>query len=88
MEMQEQIDSKNDAMTAAAMIDAEYIIREDLAKGLKKSVRTLDRWHALRIGPPRTVIGKTILYRREAVSSWLRSREDGARDGRKRRRAA
>ncbi len=87
MEVTEQMSSKRDAM-AAQSIFTEYLGPHCLAKNLGVSTRTLDRWHSLRIGPPRTVIGKTILYRREAVSEWLRSREDGARDGRKRRRAA
>ncbi len=88
MQVAEQIDGKNDAMTAQSIIDAEYITPDCLAKDLKKSVRTLDRWHALRIGPPRTVIGRTILYRCESVSEWLRAREDGSRNGKRRRARA
>lgn len=52
-----------------------YINRDQLAEELSCSKRTVDRWHALRIGPPRTVIGRQILYRRDAVEAWLRSLE-------------
>jgi predicted DNA-binding transcriptional regulator AlpA len=49
--------------------------REDLAKQLGVSPRTIDRWHALRQGPPRVCIGRTILYRIDAVRQWLQKRE-------------
>jgi excisionase family DNA binding protein len=70
------------------IIATDFFTRESLSKDLGVSVRTIDRWVSLRLAPPRVVIGKLILFRREAVSEWLRSREDGARDGRKRRRRA
>ncbi len=43
---------------------AEYMSRDELADQLDRCARTLDRWHSLRIGPPRTIIGRRILYRR------------------------
>lgn len=52
-----------------------YLRREQLAAELGKSVRTLDRWETSRMGPPRVVCGKSILYRVESVRDWLRSRE-------------
>jgi hypothetical protein len=53
----------------------DYLGRDELAQELRTSVRTLDRWHTRRIGPPRTVIGRTVLYSIESVRSWLQSRE-------------
>ncbi len=35
------------------------------------SRRTLERWHALRIGPPRVRVGRLVLYKTEAVRRWL-----------------
>ena len=59
----------------AVLID-EYLQPPALAQQLDVSPRTLHRWHTQRIGPPRTTIGKTILYRRAAVQEWLLSREE------------
>jgi hypothetical protein len=52
-----------------------YVSREELAKELGKALRTIDRWETRRIGPPRVVIGRMILYRREAIRDWLLSQE-------------
>ena len=52
-----------------------YVNREQLAKELGKTLRTIDRWERRRIGPPRVVIGRMILYRKEAVREWLLSQE-------------
>jgi predicted DNA-binding transcriptional regulator AlpA len=52
-----------------------YVSREQLAKELGKALRTIDRWERRRIGPPRVVIGRMILYRKEAVQEWLLSQE-------------
>ena len=35
----------------------------------------IDRWHTLRIGPPRVSVGRKVLYRRDSVRAWLQSRE-------------
>jgi hypothetical protein len=56
-----------------------YLTKTRLANELETSPRTLDRWETLRIGPPRIVIGRTILYRRESVRAWLQSREQRGR---------
>ncbi len=47
----------------------------ECARGINKSPRTLQRWRRLKIGPPVTLIGKTILYRRDGVREWLLGRE-------------
>lgn len=48
-----------------------YFTPERLAKILGKSVRTLARWHELRVGPPRTRVGKQPLYDEEKLPGWL-----------------
>ena len=55
---------------------AEYMTRNELAKQLDRCARTLDRWHSLRIGPPRTILGRRVLYRRQAVAAWLLAQEE------------
>ena len=52
-----------------------FLRREELARQLGLSPRTIDRWQALREGPPRVHVGRTILYNVESVREWLRSRE-------------
>ncbi len=54
---------------------AEYLTPTQCAAELGIDKRTLERWHRLREAPPRTKIGKRVLYRREAVAKWLRSCE-------------
>jgi len=69
-------DGDHGAVMPAGSIVGEYMEPPELSRDLGISKRTLDRWHRQRIGPPRTVIGRTILYRRTAVQEWLRSREE------------
>ena len=54
----------------------DYITRHELAQLLGKSVRTLDRWHLRRIGPPRTRAGCSILYSKKMVTEWLQLRTE------------
>ena len=61
---------------------AGYMSRGELAKEIKRHPRTLDRWDSLKIGPPRTVLGRRILYRREAVAAWLRAQEEAPQNTR------
>jgi hypothetical protein len=53
----------------------DFVTREGLAEQIDKNPRTLDRWDALGIGPPRTRIGRTVLYRRTSVEKWLVAQE-------------
>lgn len=53
----------------------EYVSPAELAGELKICVRTLDRWDALREGPPRVKIGRRVLYRKSSVAAWLTARE-------------
>ena len=57
------------------LVLAGYLRREELARQFGLSPRTIDRWEALRKGPPRVCIGRTILYQVESVRDWLRSNE-------------
>jgi Helix-turn-helix domain len=58
-----------------ALLD-DMLTKEELAEELDTCVRTLDRWHQQKIGPPRTIIGrKLIRFRRAAVEQWLLSAE-------------
>jgi predicted DNA-binding transcriptional regulator AlpA len=52
-----------------------YVRREELAKQLGKSLRSIERLHASGQGPPRVQIGRTIFYQIRTVREWLRSRE-------------
>jgi len=47
----------------------------EVARLLGVSLRTLSRWHAQRVGPPRCKVGRTVLYRKEAVEAWLTKNE-------------
>ena len=62
-----------------------YLRREELAAQLGLNVRTLDRWEALRIGPPRVCVGRTILYNIQSVREWLDSHEHQAFPTKRRR---
>lgn len=52
-----------------------YLRREELAQQLRLSPRTIDRWEALRKGPPRISVGRTVLYNIQSVQEWLLSNE-------------
>ncbi len=52
-----------------------YVTARRLSEILKVSVRTLARWNARRIGPPKIAIGKTVLFDVAKLPDWLASRE-------------
>lgn len=58
-----------------------YWDEEEYCKQIVKSRRTARRMEQERTGPPRTVIGRRVLYRKQAVIDWLASLEQ-ARAGR------
>ena len=62
----------------------DYLTKEELARQLGKSTRTVERWAALRIGPPRTRVGASVLYAIADVRRWL----EAQREDRPRRRRA
>ena len=55
-----------------------YIRQPRLAKLLNVSSRTLARWNARGIGPPRIVVGKMVLFDLAKVPDWLATREVGS----------
>jgi predicted DNA-binding transcriptional regulator AlpA len=61
--------------TTPTSILSEYLTKKELAEQLHKTVRTIDRMNLAGDGPPPTRLGRTTLYRREAVLDWLKSRE-------------
>ena len=61
----------------------DFLSREGLARQLNTTTRTLDRWEALRIGPPRIVVQGFVYYRVAAVRSWLEKHEGLPRKTRK-----
>ena len=54
-------------MSVPEPILSEFLTKEELAVELRRNPRTLDRWDALGMGPPRTHVGRKVLYRRASV---------------------
>jgi hypothetical protein len=54
---------------------SEFFTKEELAAELQRNPRTLDRWEVLGMGPPRTHVGRKVLYRRASVQKWLVAQE-------------
>jgi hypothetical protein len=57
-----------------------YLTPTQLAAQIGCCEKTLHRWDAARIGPPRVHVGRKVMYRREAVAEWLIKRERGFDD--------
>jgi predicted DNA-binding transcriptional regulator AlpA len=74
-----------DASQPSPNLLEDYLDKNELAAALDTSPRTVDRWETARIGPPRTIIGRRVLFRRESVKQWLLQRERGAEDARRAR---
>ncbi len=53
----------------------DYLTEQQLAEQLDKTPRTLQSWRQRRCGPPWTILGKTVFYRKDAFIGWLRSLE-------------
>jgi hypothetical protein len=62
-------------MSSSEPILSEFLTKEELAVELRRNKRTLDRWEVLGMGPPRTLIGRQILYRRSSLLKWLAAQE-------------
>jgi Helix-turn-helix domain len=58
---------------------SEFLTTEELAAELRRNKRTLDRWAVLGTGPPRTYVGRRVLYRRTSVQKWLAAQEQSCR---------
>ena len=65
-------------MSDLVSILSEFMTIEQLAAELGRNKRTLDRWDTLGTGPPRTRVGRTVLYRRSSVQRWLVAQEHQA----------
>ena len=59
-----------------------FLTEAQLAKQLRRTQRTLQRWHVSRIGPPRIELGRLILYSAASVRAWIQSQERSVRRGR------
>jgi transcriptional regulator with XRE-family HTH domain len=70
---------------ASRLVLEGYLRREELAEQFGLSPRTIDRWEALRMGPPRVSVGRTILYNIHSVRDWLLSRERQVSPAKRRR---
>ena len=66
-------------MSSSDPILLDFLTKEELAAELRRNVRTLDRWDALGIGPPRTCVGRAVYFRRESVQRWLTAQEQTCR---------
>jgi len=66
------------APDGASSIFPNYLTRHELARGLRKTVRSIDRLILHGEAPPFVQVGNTKLFRREAVAQWLRERETPA----------
>lgn len=62
-------------MSNSETILSDFLTKQELAAELGREMRTLDRWDVLGIGPPRTHIGRKVLYRRASVQRWLAGQE-------------
>ncbi len=72
-----EVPSSADTQEASTskLVLKEFLRRDELAQQLGISPRTILRWQALRKGPPRVCVGRTILYSIQSVCDWLHSRE-------------
>jgi hypothetical protein len=62
-------------MSVPDPILSDFLTKEELSAELCRNPRTLDRWDALGMGPPRTLVGRKVLYRRASVQKWLHAQE-------------
>jgi len=68
------VDYLSDFAPSPSVLDG-YITETDLARQLKRSVRTLQRLAARQSGPPRIKIGRLVFYRIDSVRAWLVQQE-------------
>jgi hypothetical protein len=61
---------KMESELRAGLLDG-WLSEHELATELDRSVRTLQRWRDLRIGPPFTLMGDSPIYNAENVKRWL-----------------
>lgn len=52
------------------MKETVYLTTADLADRYRKSVRTIERWRSLSVGPPYTRVGRECLYPLDKVEQY------------------
>jgi len=50
---------------------AQYLSVEQAAEALRVHRRTLERWYAMRRGPPRVLIGQRVFYPIDGIKAWI-----------------
>lgn len=73
--MQDTNTSQTDITGEIEIAGKRYATGERLAQILQTSVRTIARWDAARIGPPKIKIGKTVLFDLGKIPDWLADHE-------------
>ena len=63
-------------MSTPEKLLADFLTPVETAAELQICKRTLDRCQALHEGPPKTKLGRRVLYRRSSVQAWLHAREE------------
>jgi Helix-turn-helix domain len=58
-----------------SLLGNDFLTPTELARELKIHERTLARFNAARVGPPRIKIGKKVFYARKSVLHWIESLE-------------
>lgn len=67
--------AKNSTTVETVASGLDLIEPRQLAAQLGMSLRTLQRHHDARTGPPRINLGRHIFYRRATVDAWLKACE-------------
>jgi hypothetical protein len=62
-------------MSTPEPILSDFLTKSELAIELGRHARTIDRWEQLGIGPPRTCVGRKVLYKRSSILRWLAAQE-------------
>ncbi|WP_345154480.1 helix-turn-helix domain-containing protein [Arthrobacter ginkgonis] len=68
---------KKAAPEAATPKTLDLVTREEAARILHQTPKTLANWHSARIGPKCTIVGRRALYRREDVIAFFEALEAG-----------
>ncbi|MBU5946749.1 helix-turn-helix transcriptional regulator [Streptomyces albogriseolus] len=63
--------------------NSRYMTTKELADLVRKSPVTVRAWRHRGIGPRGTKVGRSVLYRRDAVEAWLKAREEADEIGRR-----
>lgn len=64
---------KNNSPLIASSTGIAGLTKQQLAKYLDRSTRTLDRLHENREGPPRIKMGSLVIYPIAGINNWIES---------------